>query len=507
MRPVPTRVLYLLGALVYFVSIPAWSDIYRWVDTSGKVHFSDRSSPAVNATVVDDKKIYKQGSTQQDNTSNKEFGTRTAVKNRPIAANPSETLKTIEFMKVIVDLGEVNQDTVIVGHDYEGISCGSNLDGGFTASSTGKISEDRAFVNNVNKAFRSQGYSVITREQQIFAGMEQEVADLELAAVIHEVEIDLCYLEFHNPTSRNRINYSQRSMGDSQRPMDQRKQKIEAYIGVTWKLFDRLNRKIIYEGKTAGSDSSTFDSGQPSNTKSVLGKSFEIAALNLLSKPEFVAHLKTVALPDSSNNSSEAIPLKLSHIKGQSLFLDSVDRVKAGTVTIRSRLGHGSGFIINDQGYILTNAHVVGSSNDALVIIDDNTSAAIVVRADHQRDVALLKIDHDAPLTVLPVAGTNILTGHTVYIVGTPLSESLSHTVTQGIISAERIAKNGLRYYQTDASVNKGNSGGPVLNDRGEVIGLAVSRLESELGDSLDINFLIPIADALKVLGIVDIIQ
>ena len=85
---------------------------------------------------------------------------------------------------------------------------------------------------------------------------------------------------------------------------------------------------------------------------------------------------------------------------------------------------------------------------------------------------------------------------------GTPLSEKLSSTVTRGIISANRFLEDKQAYYQTDASINPGNSGGPAVNKFGEVIGIAVAGLINRSGSSVNINFLIPIEEAIKTLNI-----
>lgn len=94
-------------------------------------------------------------------------------------------------------------------------------------------------------------------------------------------------------------------------------------------------------------------------------------------------------------------------------------------------------------------------------------------------------------------------TGTPVYIMGTPLSESLSYTVTRGIVSAVRKMEDEQLYYQTDAGVNPGNSGGPAFDPAGEVVAMAVSGLLTRQGGSLNINFLIPIDEVLGSLTVV----
>ena len=91
--------------------------------------------------------------------------------------------------------------------------------------------------------------------------------------------------------------------------------------------------------------------------------------------------------------------------------------------------------------------------------------------------------------------------GDTVYVIGTPLDVSLSNTVTKGVYSAHR-RLNGLPFYQTDAAINAGNSGGPAFNEQGELVGISVAGLFTREGASLNVNYLIPIDNAVTILNI-----
>lgn len=122
-----------------------------------------------------------------------------------------------------------------------------------------------------------------------------------------------------------------------------------------------------------------------------------------------------------------------------------------------------------------------------------------MVRADTRRDVALIKTDAQgrAPLSLRPGP---LPQGETVFAIGTPLDDSLQNTMTKGIVSAERVEQ-GLRLIQSDVGINHGNSGGPLIDDKGAVVAIAVSGL---LPDShqMGLNFFIPIDDALKALAL-----
>ena len=141
-------------------------------------------------------------------------------------------------------------------------------------------------------------------------------------------------------------------------------------------------------------------------------------------------------------------------------------------------LSLGSGFIINEQGYILTNAHVVQNAVDIQVLLSEGKKAypAKIIGMDRLTDTALLKIESDHPLTVLPLGDSDKLRmGEMVLAIGNPLG--LRHTVTSGLISAkERVstqANDKFAYFiQTDSAINPGSSGGPLINLYGEVVGI-----------------------------------
>ena len=134
----------------------------------------------------------------------------------------------------------------------------------------------------------------------------------------------------------------------------------------------------------------------------------------------------------------------------------------------------GSGFVVDSNGYILTNAHVVYGEHAATVIFENGLRImADIIGLDVTADVALLKIPPNPDLEVLPLA-TRISEGEDVLALGYPLNYIDSITITKGIVSALRTI-DGIDYVQTDAAVNPGNSGGPLLNIRGKVVGMNTS--------------------------------
>ena len=163
--------------------------------------------------------------------------------------------------------------------------------------------------------------------------------------------------------------------------------------------------------------------------------------------------------------------------------------------------GIGSGFIINEEGYILTNYHVIqGAQEISVTLSNDVTTTAQVVNYDENQDVAMIKITDEnveIPATVELGDSDALQPGEEVIAIGTPLSTELSSTVTKGIISATSrsvAVESGvtMNLIQTDAAINAGNSGGPLVNTKGEVVGINSSKISGEavegIGFSITIN-------------------
>lgn len=174
--------------------------------------------------------------------------------------------------------------------------------------------------------------------------------------------------------------------------------------------------------------------------------------------------------------------------------------------------GAGSGFLVSADGYILTNNHVVDGADQVTVrLLDRHEFTAKVIGTDANTDVAVIKIDTKGRVALKPATlGSSEATrvGEWVMAVGNPLSESLSFTVTSGIISAKGRGQLNLPgrqelsiqdFLQTDATINRGNSGGPLLNVHGEVIGIN-SAIYSPTGVSAGYAFAIPIDLARQVM-------
>ncbi|MBN3757347.1 DegQ family serine endoprotease [Paraburkholderia sp. Tr-20389] len=160
--------------------------------------------------------------------------------------------------------------------------------------------------------------------------------------------------------------------------------------------------------------------------------------------------------------------------------------------------GVGSGFILSPDGYVMTNAHVIDDADTIYVTLTDKREfKAKLIGVDERTDVAVVKINA-ANLPTVPIGDSNkVRVGEWVVAIGSPFG--LENTVTAGIVSAKgRDTGDYLPFIQTDVAVNPGNSGGPLINMQGEVIGIN-SQIYSRTGGFMGISFAIPIDEAMRV--------
>ena len=176
-------------------------------------------------------------------------------------------------------------------------------------------------------------------------------------------------------------------------------------------------------------------------------------------------------------------------------------------------LGLGTGIVVSENGYILSNSHVTGEKySTCYVTVDENTYKGTVVWSDVELDLSIVKIMANKLTYVQFGDSKNLRVGETTYAIGNPIGYEFRRTVTSGIISAlNRTIKidedNSTSYIsdliQTDATINPGNSGGPLINAKGEVIGINTVKITSAegIGFAIPINVIKPVVESFKTKG------
>jgi len=280
----------------------------------------------------------------------------------------------------------------------------------------------------------------------------------------------------------------------------------EFFITVEWSVFSSLADQTVARFRTSARYEQIDAKKEGINL--AFNGAFATAAGNLAEVKEFrdllakntSAAAEVFGTTDSEEQASA--PILLPRVPLSPLPIKrNVGQVLSAVVTIRIGGGHGSGFLIGKSGYLLTNQHVVGSAENVQVVFANGLEVTgKVLRRDAMNDVALVQIPIRAR-SVLPIRDNMVGRLEEVYAVGSPMSEILQATITKGVVSAIRMdPSSGIRRIQADVPVSEGNSGGPLLDARGNVVGLTVSKYSDDRAQAL--NFFIPIQDALEVLGI-----
>jgi len=382
----------------------------------------------------------------------------------------SETSKPIQFQKIVVKLKRGEH----IGAWKGGALCIPNGDLNWKG---GKLNIDSdEFTEAFKEELEKYNFKTVGDTNALFEDPSSWKSEILVAGLVKELKANICYpmARFGNFTNS----------------------KGEAYLKVDWQIYSKLDRSVVHNVSTEGSFSNTAASDAGGDT-AVLN-AFAQATRNLLADSKFRDVVsrggQSVKETEIKKGESSSLSIKKSKPMGS-----APKEWPSAVVTIFAGGGHGSGFVISDN-LIITNHHVAGNANSATIKLDNGIEIiGKVVASNSSRDVALIKVDASMPKYFktrkeLPSVGTE------VYAVGSPLDESLSSTMSKGIVSAIR-EENKLKLIQSDVNIRPGNSGGPMINKDGEVIGVAVSALVVN-GQGQGLNFFIPIADALKSLKI-----
>ena len=203
---------------------------------------------------------------------------------------------------------------------------------------------------------------------------------------------------------------------------------------------------------------------------------------------------------------TDKVKLRYSETHGKELSIQEIyQKVNPSTVTVLTGMSDGSamvgtGVIFTEDGYILTNAHVIAGGSECYVVLDTGENhRARLLGLDEEKDLAVIKIDA-AGLPAAEFGDSDVLTvGDPVYAIGNPLGVELRGTLTDGIVSAinRDVYVDGvtMTLIQTNAALNNGNSGGPLINVYGQVVGINTMKMGSSSTTSVEgLGFAIPIA-------------
>jgi S1-C subfamily serine protease len=398
---------------------------------------------------------------------------------QPVADQPvievqaAEQTRPIQFRKIVIKLKR-GED---IGAIEAGLLCAPHAELTFRGGRMTLDSEE--LTETFQHELEVANYQVVGDPDALFEDPSAWKAEYLVAGLVKRMNANICYPML--------------GWGSTDA-------KGEAFMEVQWQIYSRLDRKVVYELTTQGS-SDVADS-RPTGEVDVFLDAFAQATRNLLADEGFHDLIAGGGAPLARSTSTVAAP---SAFVPRGLFTQAIgsnmETVRSNVVVVYAGGGHGSGFVIDDDGHLLTNEHVVRAAERVTVRFESGGEAtATVLAVDARRDVALLRVDRGGT-GGLPIRFDAPAIGAEVYAVGAPLDPSYSATVSRGIVSALRTI-DGETWIQSDVNVQPGNSGGPLLDDRGNIIGITSRGEPTDAGTPSGINFFVPITDALTRLGL-----
>ena len=280
--------------------------------------------------------------------------------------------------------------------------------------------------------------------------------------------------------------------------------KLEIESLINWQILDLETNQIVYNQELSSTYYTekiiiqTSNAGVPYYDYSrAIDSAFTVCVNQLLNDSVFKSLFIEDGLEYDLNADTSKIVIPQIALSKTSGYLEQAIQ---GTVTIKSPLGFGSGFFLSREGLILSCYHNIKKSRPVKVFLNKGVSMeAEVVKVNPEYDLALLKLKEVESKALMIGQNSTEEIGREVFVIGTPANQALSQSVSKGIISGDRIIEEK-RYLQTDASVSPGNSGGPMINKDGEVIGIVNAKVVSFGTEG--IGFAIPIDIALEQLNI-----
>ena len=383
-----------------------------------------------------------------------------------------------------------------------GILCGGSY-GMVQRSKITQYFEKDTLRDMFNDTMEAVGYDISGSSSIMFDEDDDELRSLfTVGARVTDIKMDLC---------ERRTFWLSHDLGV----------QGEASMTVEWTVYDRLRRNTVYKTVTRGY--SRIDMPNYEGIGLLLDDSFAASAHNLGADRMFFDLIVNGKIPSGSIHNSdklhstsggfdpmEAVSIAYTGLQKKPLVPDTLNIARQVAVLISAGSGHGSGFFVTSDGHILTNQHVVGDSTLVRVVTHNGKHKLVaeVLRQDKIRDVALLRVQKMPPgfnPMLLPIRLDIPLVGEKAYAIGAPLQEkSLQDTVTHGIISAWRPQHrfNRQSYIQADIPIQPGNSGGPLIDENGNITGIAVSGVTEDSGAMAGLNYFIPIAEAFDRLDI-----
>lgn len=395
--------------------------------------------------------------------------------------DPEAVLAPLRFDRISFNLRRGQR----IGAYRDGLDCAAPVgEGGGLWWERGRvISEDVEWSDLFFEEMSASGYAVIGDPEALFPEADRRRAAYQVRAAVEEVRMNLCNVVDILTRGQQGVQYG------------------KASLRVYWQVYSPLLRKVMVEGRSAGYVAITEP--LPDAPLTLMAEAFAQAVANFAANPQVVALVhKPRPTRDDVLRIRVAPHRWIAYVPPfDTPFPRQAEEIRRSVVTLDTGEGHGSGFFIAPH-LILTNHHVVdGSPSVRVRLVTGRQTIGDVVAFHDRRDVALVQVE-PAGYRPLPLDGRPPRIGQDVYAVGSPKTPRLRGTVTKGVISRFTQTETGLPAIQADVDIHGGNSGGPLLDSRGNVLGLSYAGYGdgTGTGTGIGLNLFIPIAGALEAL-------
>ena len=401
----------------------------------------------------------------------------------PVEIKDSASLAAIKFDRVGI---KIKRGTPIGSYepDLLGLSGCLFIDGNIFWNQGRVLARNVEFADLFYDEMKIANFNIVGNPNKMFAGaLEERVKPRYLiGGQIEEIKLRVCdERDFWTGWPRNT-------------------QKGKGAVKVNWQVYSVLDRKIVYEITTQGA--AVLERGAAGGELVIIHNAFANAVVNLAADQKFVDILSgdEPSIVDIKNIEKNELQINR-YPPRQQPITETIDQTRLSVVSINTRFGHGSGFFIAPD-LIMTNHHVVGNSQFMrLTLLTGRKILGEVIRHHPKRDIAIIQVERSGQIPI-PIRTEPLKIAEEVYAIGSPLYRKLSGTVTKGIVSKFATNRAGMENIQADVDIQGGNSGGPLLDKNGNLVGISYAGIGPPGKFSAGVNFFIPIMDALRRLNI-----
>lgn len=330
--------------------------------------------------------------------------------------------------------------------------------------------------------YRKIRHSSLKKKKNNFKEIDSNYEEIKFdnsifTASLNKILLDYKYTDSTNTIFKNKTNAAYLSAKISELDLQLVYNKearrymrfLKAQVIIDWDLQDIYSQSVYKQNFKTTSGEFSIDVNEDDTALRAVEDAIATSFLKFIGDEQ----TKKFLLKDYTSKKIKQEKLIISKANA----VNSIDQAVNATVTVKVGEGHGSGFKIGKEGYIITNYHVITNSEKITIITKDKRELdAVLVRKNEALDLALLKVEETFDVHFNLPKGKDYNLGEDIFIIGTPTSIELGNTLSKGIISGDR-EDEGVKLIQTDASINSGNSGGPLISKSSNLLGVVNAKM------------------------------